>query len=116
MKDAEAVQKLESIAKRISKHEGEWGTICGSGVSHTTGALICKEVGFPGLKRVEECGRGTGKIWLSSVSCTGHEVSATMCSHRRWGHASGCNHLNDLGVCCSGTPGMPPNLPMVSMI
>ena len=94
------------------KHEGEWGTICGSGVSHTTGLLICKELGFPGLKRVEEAGRGSGRIWLSQVSCTGSEVSATMCSHRNWGDVRGCNHLNDLGVCCSGTPGLPPALPM----
>ena len=94
------------------KHQGEWGTICGTGVSHTTGALICREMGFPGLSRVEEAGRGSGKIWLSAVSCVGNELSATMCSHRNWGNANGCNHLNDLGVCCSGTPGMPPNLPI----
>ena len=94
------------------KHAGEWGTICGTGVSHTTGALICKELGFPGLSRVEEAGRGSGKIWLSAVSCVGNEVSATMCSHGSWGNAGGCNHLNDLGVCCSGTPGMPPPLPV----
>jgi len=73
---------------------------------------MCKEMGFPGLSRVEEAGRGSGQIWLSSLSCVGNEVSATMCSHANWGVSSGCNHLNDLGVCCSGTPGLPPVVPV----
>lgn len=94
------------------KHESVWGSVCGTGVSHTTGMLICKEMGFPGLSGVAEAGRGSGQIWLSGVSCVGSEISATMCAHRNWGNAQGCTHLNDLGVCCSGTPGMPPVLPL----
>ena len=93
------------------KHRSEWGTVCGSGVSALTGKLICKEVGIPHVTRVEQAGRGSGKIWLSSVSCLGTEGSATMCSHRGWGDAGGCSHANDLGVCCSGTPGPPASLP-----
>ena len=84
------------------RHQSEWGSICGQGVGQAAAKLICKEMGFPGVKRVEEAGRGSGRIWLSDLSCVGDEISATMCSHREWGNAGTCNHLNDLGVCCSG--------------
>jgi len=84
------------------QHESEWGSICGRGVGPAAAKLICKEMGFPGVERVEEAGRGSGRIWLSDLSCVGDEISATMCSHREWGNIGTCNHLNDLGVCCSG--------------
>lgn len=79
------------------KHQGAWGTVCSRGITSTAANLICKELGYPKSKMVGRAGGGTGSIWLDRVSCTGNEVSITMCSHRRWGRTH-CGH-NQVEIC-----------------
>jgi len=48
-------------------------------------------------------GRGTGPIWLDSLSCTGSETNLVNCSHRGVGITSYyCGHDDDVGVQCPG--------------
>ncbi|NXS27088.1 SRCRL protein, partial [Pomatostomus ruficeps] len=45
--------------------------------------------------------RGRGPIWLSGVTCTGHEASLRDCPAHTWGNNT-CTHGQDAGVICAG--------------
>ena len=47
-------------------------------------------------------GRGTGRIYLDGVSCTGHETNLLDCSRSSTVSCSG-GHSEDAGVRCQGT-------------
>ena len=44
-------------------------------------------------------GRGNGTIWLSDLSCVGHETDISLCPNNGWGTTS-CVHENDIGLNC----------------
>lgn len=67
--------------------------------------VVCRQLGFEWASKTStsaEYGRGTGKIWIDNVRCTGQERSLTECSHRAWGN-NNCGHQNDVGVVCNYT-------------
>ena len=43
--------------------------------------------------------KGTGRIWLSELRCTGNEISLTSCSSAGLGSHT-CSHEQDAGVMC----------------
>lgn len=87
-------------------YNGTWGTICDNSWDINDGNVICRQLGYPGARSVylyAYFGRGTGKIWLTSVYCSGRETNLTSCSKSPWGGYSWqryCDHSRDAGVAC----------------
>ncbi|XP_078576486.1 scavenger receptor cysteine-rich domain-containing protein DMBT1-like [Branchiostoma floridae x Branchiostoma japonicum] len=83
-------------------HSGEWGTVCDNNWSLTDAEVVCRQLGFPGVRQATtgaSFGNGTGQIWLDDVGCRGSETSVQLCSHDGWGTHS-CGHHQDAGVVC----------------
>uniref|UniRef100_W5M274 Lysyl oxidase homolog n=1 Tax=Lepisosteus oculatus TaxID=7918 RepID=W5M274_LEPOC len=83
-------------------YKGEWGTICDDDFSLENAQVLCKQLGFisaTGWAHSAKYGKGTGKIWLDNVQCSGSENSIGDCKSRGWGN-SDCTHDEDAGVVC----------------
>ena len=85
-------------------YRGTWGTVCDDSWSRTEATVVCRMLGYsvavsaPGSAHF---GRGTGRIWLDDVGCTGSEDNLFDCNHRPWGDHN-CDHSEDAGVVCGG--------------
>ena len=85
---------------------GEWGTVCDDGWSITDAHVACRELGYSYAQSYQCCssyGRGSGRIWLDNVGCSGSETSLLNCSHRGIGVLRSCSHAEDVGVVCYRT-------------
>ncbi|XP_047667992.1 lysyl oxidase homolog 3B isoform X3 [Tachysurus fulvidraco] len=83
-------------------YKGEWGTICDDDFSLANAHVLCRQLGFvsaTGWAHSAKYGKGTGKIWLDNVQCSGSERSISVCKSRGWGN-SDCTHDEDAGVIC----------------
>ena len=62
--------------------------------------VACRQLGFNRTVGYWWYGRGTGKVWLYNMQCTGSEASLGSCTHNGWGNVySGCNgHTLDVGL------------------
>ncbi|XP_052006841.1 lysyl oxidase homolog 3B-like isoform X1 [Xyrauchen texanus] len=83
-------------------YKGEWGTICDDDFSLANAHVLCRQLGFvsaTGWTHSAMYGKGTGKIWLDNVQCSGSERSISVCKSRGWGN-SDCTHDEDAGVIC----------------
>ncbi|XP_028399552.1 uncharacterized protein LOC114522963 isoform X3 [Dendronephthya gigantea] len=92
-------------------YNGEWGTICDNDWSLRDARVVCRQLGYSGAFNALQGGEvpsGSGRIWLSYVSCTGEEQNITSCSHNGWGNQQ-CEHDKDAGVKCATAD---PNLPV----
>ncbi|KAI8497030.1 hypothetical protein Bbelb_249790 [Branchiostoma belcheri] len=91
-------------------HAGEWGTVCHSGWSLEDAHVACRQLGYPGADRPTfsaHFGRGTGRIWLDTLRCTGTEERLVDCERGDWGDVPLCAHIHDSGVVCKTSPGEP---------
>lgn len=82
----------------------KWGTVCDNNWDLKDAEVVCRQLGFPralAAKKEAYFGRGTGKILMDYVGCTGNEKSLTDCRHSRWGGGN-CDHSEDAGVTCIG--------------
>ena len=82
---------------------GQWGTVCRDGWDFNDAAVVCRQLGFPGVMSVAMPGNfpnGTGTIWMDEVDCFGTESSLFECSYKGWG-VKGCTHEKDVGIYCS---------------
>jgi len=87
-------------------HNGTWGTICDHDWEYEDAQVACRSLGFSETVRAVTnayYGRGTGRVWLDHVECTGTETSLTSCRHNSLGSVdSDCqDHSNDAGVVCA---------------
>ncbi|XP_035670251.1 deleted in malignant brain tumors 1 protein-like [Branchiostoma floridae] len=91
-------------------HDEEWGRVCGYGWGHSKwdqpdAEVTCRQLGFGAARKATTgtFGQGTGRIWLSYVTCSGTESRLQDCSHRGWGNnPSGCSRNGyDAGVVCT---------------
>ena len=83
-------------------YNGTWGTVCDDHWSNTDGNVVCRMLGYRiAISSWRHFGRGTGRIWLDNVRCSGREDSLFDCSHRGWGRHN-CYHYQDAGVVCEG--------------
>jgi len=87
-------------------HNGTWGTICDHDWEYEDAQVACRSLGFSETVRAVTnayYGRGTGRVWLDHVECTGTETSLMSCRHNSLGSVdSDCqDHSNDAGVVCA---------------
>ena len=85
-------------------YNNTWGTVCDDDWDLNDAAVVCRQLGFPGVFSSPCCaafGQGTGPIWLDDMRCTGSETSLSSCSHRGWGRHN-CDHIENAGVYCQG--------------
>ncbi|KAG2465375.1 LOX3B oxidase, partial [Polypterus senegalus] len=83
-------------------YNDEWGTICDDDFSLENAFVLCRHLGFvsaTGWAHSAKYGKGTGKIWLDNVQCSGSEKHIGDCKSRGWGN-SDCTHDEDAGVIC----------------
>uniref|UniRef100_A0A8B9HQH8 Lysyl oxidase homolog n=1 Tax=Astyanax mexicanus TaxID=7994 RepID=A0A8B9HQH8_ASTMX len=83
-------------------YKGEWGTICDDDFSLANANVLCRQLGFvsaTGWAHSAKYGKGSGKIWLDNIQCSGSERSISVCKSRGWGN-SDCTHDEDAGVIC----------------
>ncbi|XP_046894403.1 uncharacterized protein LOC124479619 [Hypomesus transpacificus] len=86
-------------------YNNEWGTVCDDSWYLKDAEVVCRQLGCgralsaPGNAHF---GRGSGKIWLDDVGCSGGENSLTQCSHDGYGKHN-CKPEEDAGVVCTDT-------------
>ncbi|XP_025112203.1 deleted in malignant brain tumors 1 protein-like [Pomacea canaliculata] len=89
------------------KVNGTWGTVCSDLWNTMDAMVVCGMLGFSrtGSQAVvsSQFGHGSGPIWLDDVQCTGYEESLLNCRSKPLGQTN-CDHTQDAGVICSGTP------------
>ncbi|XP_059582774.1 scavenger receptor cysteine-rich type 1 protein M130 [Alligator mississippiensis] len=85
-------------------HRGFWGTVCDDSWDMADADVVCKQLGCgPAVSALNESafGKGTGPIWLETVSCRGAELSLWECPAQPWGDSK-CHHKEGAAVNCSG--------------
>ena len=81
-------------------HARQWGTVCDKGWDLTDGRILCRMLGYNDAIATPKYGKGTGRIWLTDISCKGSENSIFRCNHSGWGNIGNCDHSNDAGLKC----------------
>ena len=82
----------------------KWGTVCDDEWDDTDAGVVCRQLGFGSSGTAigsAGFGQGSGKIWLSSVTCIGSESTLASCGHLGIEITGNCNHNEDAGVRCS---------------
>uniref|UniRef100_A0A8C5R9F7 SRCR domain-containing protein n=1 Tax=Leptobrachium leishanense TaxID=445787 RepID=A0A8C5R9F7_9ANUR len=86
------------------KHQGEWGTVCNDYWNViNNAAVVCRQLGCSDSLAIptSSFGRGSGRIWMDDVRCTGTESALRDCPRHPWG-LHNCDHSEDVGVLCPG--------------
>ena len=84
---------------------GDWGTVCDYNWDINDAHVVCRMLGYTSAIAAtlrSSFGRGSGRIWLNNVACTGEEESIDKCSHSGWGAVTYCSHSREAGVVCRG--------------
>ncbi|XP_008411857.1 neurotrypsin [Poecilia reticulata] len=84
-------------------HAGQWGSICDDQWDDSDAEVVCRQLGLSGVARAwsqAHFGKGTGRVWLDEVRCSGNELTLEQCPKSTWGEHN-CLHSEDAGVSCS---------------
>ena len=84
-------------------HQGYWGYVCDTGFGLEEARVVCRQLGFPGAIRAllnSPFTSDSGKVWLSSLQCTGNESNVAECYQQSWGGSS-CSGGHEVGVQCT---------------
>ncbi|KAH3826413.1 hypothetical protein DPMN_128318, partial [Dreissena polymorpha] len=85
-------------------HDGQWGTVCDFDMENNFLDVLCSQLGMNKGQFLYNFNfkKGSEKIWLYNVECSGAELSIENCTHRGWGKTKGyCTHKRDVGVMCN---------------
>lgn len=89
---------------RVEVHmNGQWGTVCNAGFDTEDAEVVCRQMGFMNVQRVMESSLfavGSGPIWMTDVSCTGHESNFFDCYWSTPQDKTVCDHTNDAAIEC----------------
>jgi len=95
--------------------EGLWGTVCDDNFGMDDADVICKMLGYPKAVRAltrAYYGRGSDRIWVDELDCTGDEDNIFDCKMNELGYHN-CAHKEDAGVeCFRPTPAPVSSLPV----
>ncbi|KAG7484983.1 neurotrypsin isoform X1 [Solea senegalensis] len=83
-------------------HAGQWGSICDDQWDNSDAEVVCRQLGLSGVARAwgqAHFGKGSGRVWLDEVRCTGNELTLEQCPKSAWGEHN-CLHTEDAGVSC----------------
>ncbi|CAH1251215.1 PRSS12 [Branchiostoma lanceolatum] len=83
--------------------KSEWGAVCSTSWTEADARVVCRQLGnTDGVTAAgpERFGRGTGRIWLSDVTCSGEETNILSCGFT-WDPPD-CGHSQDVAVICTG--------------
>ncbi|XP_075345475.1 scavenger receptor cysteine-rich type 1 protein M130-like [Mycteria americana] len=84
-------------------YQGSWGTVCDDGWDLPDATVVCHQLGCGGAAQAVgsvHFGKGSGRIWLQGVNCSGAEVALWDCPAGSWAQDN-CGHKEDAGVVCS---------------
>ncbi|XP_065276718.1 deleted in malignant brain tumors 1 protein-like [Emys orbicularis] len=87
-------------------HNQLWGTVCDDSWDLQDAGVVCRQLGCGTALSAPVgagFGRGSDRIWLDNVNCTGTEVALSDCRARPWGE-NDCTHGEDAGAVCSAIP------------
>ena len=56
-------------------YQGQWGTVCEGYWGMPDAKVACSQLGFTKTVAFSYNGRGTGKVWLYGMGCSGSESS-----------------------------------------
>lgn len=89
---------------RVEVHmNGQWGTVCNAGFDTEDAEVVCRQMGFMNVQRVMESSLfavGSGPVWMTDVSCTGHESNFFDCYWSTPQDKEVCDHTNDAAIEC----------------
>lgn len=85
--------------------------ICFTSVALQTNPFLfwCPVLSYSGVARARgqaHFGKGSGRVWLDEVRCTGNELTLEQCPKSTWGEHN-CLHAEDAGVSCNPLTGRP---------
>ena len=89
----------------IVYHQGAWGTVCDRGWDKNDAAVVCRELGYPGVTMATKSSfyGSAGTINIELVGCYGNETKLSQCSYRTSTKQSVCRtewRRNQAGVIC----------------
>ena len=81
----------------------KWGTVCDDSWSTGSSTVVCRQLGLGNTGTLSRYGTGPAgsPIHLDEVKCDGSEVNILACPHLPLGNHN-CDHVEDVGVTCSG--------------
>ncbi|XP_033110166.1 scavenger receptor cysteine-rich domain superfamily protein-like [Anneissia japonica] len=87
---------------RVELHGSIVGTVCSIGWTEQDADLLCKSLGYEGVKEhlVYTFGEGTGDIWSNFSGCI-EDFSSPSCNPVNTTNDSMCTHSEDVGIVCS---------------
>ncbi|XP_034109146.1 lysyl oxidase homolog 3B [Drosophila albomicans] len=83
-------------------HNNKWGAVCDDEWDATEGEIVCRQLGFLGLRRYTHSGYfgpARRRYWMDNLFCEGHEQELTQCHFEGWG-INDCEPSEAAGVMC----------------
>ena len=93
------------VGRVLVFHDGNWRAICAESWDLDNARVVCRQLGYKSVVRTfweRHVFRGSGRIRLNGLNCTGNETSVANCLHGGMGNQS-CRQKADAGVECSST-------------
>ena len=82
-----------------------WGTVCQQGFNILAANTVCRQLGFNSGAITyyggAHYGPGSGKVWLTNVSCSPSDNNIATCGHSYWGKTDVCTHEYDVSIDCN---------------